>query len=196
MLQSWMKVARVASATAVVVNFVPPSFQAVDRKAAAICCGRSFTPMASIRHSPHLRAEQREERGPGPENDSVAVRRSETLSAAVASLQTRFRPGDYYVWLYRDLSGSPTSWERWVGKRQLAPRARPSHTCKHTHARTHTHTHTHARAHTHRYSFCTTDPGDESITIEMATKFHKDESYFTHHRMKVDLAANLLSQVR
>lgn len=42
-----------------------------------------------------------------------AIRRSDVLGECIQSVQTRFREGDYYVWLYRDQFGAPTSWERY-----------------------------------------------------------------------------------
>jgi hypothetical protein len=42
-----------------------------------------------------------------------AARRSDGLAVSMSALQTRFCEGDYYVWLYRDEAGVPTSWERY-----------------------------------------------------------------------------------
>jgi hypothetical protein len=47
------------------------------------------------------------------EDPLAAVRRSKELRAAISSVQKRFGVGDYYVWLYRDVSGAYTSWERY-----------------------------------------------------------------------------------
>ena len=43
----------------------------------------------------------------------VSIRRSVGLTQSIKALQLRFERGDYYVWLYRDEHGAPTSWERY-----------------------------------------------------------------------------------
>lgn len=85
-----------------------------------------------------------------------AVRRSDRLAVCMCALQTRFCEGDYYVWLYRDEAGVPTSWER--------------------------------------YSVTRAATVDSTITIEMATKFARDDNFFTHHRMIVNLHQQVLAE--
>ncbi len=87
-----------------------------------------------------------------------ALRRSDGLAASVSALQARFCEGDFYVWLYRDAAGAPTSWER--------------------------------------YSVRRASGDDDSITIEMATKFAENDDFVTHHRMTVDLAHHVLAESR
>jgi len=75
---------------------------------------------------------------------------------AEALASTRFEEGSYWVWMYRDPSGQPHSWER--------------------------------------YSVCESSPNGE-ITIEMSSRFNKDEKYSTHHRMELSLGECLASRL-
>ena len=58
----------------------------------------------------------RSELRPGDDTDGAATM-DETVAAARAlseTLRRRFRVGDSYVWLYRDVDGNPTSWEKYT----------------------------------------------------------------------------------
>jgi hypothetical protein len=73
--------------------------------------GRELAPCARSRHPAHaLQAAERDD----------AVLRSDGLAVSMSALRTRFCEGDYYVWLYRDEAGVPTSWERYSVTRAAA----------------------------------------------------------------------------
>jgi len=74
--------------------------------------GRELAPCTRSRRPAHaVQAAQR---------DDVVLRSDGLADMSMSALQTRFCEGDYYVWLYRDEVGVPTSWERYSVTRAAA----------------------------------------------------------------------------
>jgi len=98
----------------------------------------------------------------------------ETTQAISETLRNRFKVGDSYVWLYRDVDGNPTSWEKY------------------------TVTGIEETKHNRKYE----DEGERKrgederpefvATIEMSTKFEEEAAYQTHHRIKANLIDHVL----
>jgi len=88
-------------------------------------------------------------------------------------LQSRFLIGDYYIWLYEDKHGIPTSWEMYT-----ISEIRTSN-----------------EDHDHGHAADDNDDNDYSnaviVVIEMSTKFSENEDFSTHHRMTVDMSHHL-----
>jgi hypothetical protein len=103
--------------------------------------------------------------------DAKVVSARETIETAQAiseTLRNRFKVGDSYVWLYHDVDGNPTSWEKYT--------VTGIEETKHNRER---------------------EGGEDErpefvATIEMSTKFEEDEAYQTHHRIKANLIDHVL----
>ena len=102
---------------------------------------------------------------------------TETAHAISETLRHRFKVGDSYVWLYRDVDGNPTSWEKYT---VTGIEETKQNNCKDAGTGT-----------------GEGEGGEEKrpefvATIEMSTKFEEDETYQTHHRIKANLIDHVL----
>jgi hypothetical protein len=100
----------IRSATAAVAAFAPLRFQSCCGLAGVCKVHRNCTRLCQS--TPRRTCFSSSTFEPNHERMKVALC-PDNLSASVSSLEKRFRVGDYYVWLYRDVSGLPTSWERY-----------------------------------------------------------------------------------
>ena len=87
----------------------------------------------------------------------------ETATAVAETLRNRFRVGDSYVWLYRDVDGNPTSWEKYTITDIEEGHSQSDEL-----------------------------PQFFVATIEMSTKFEEEDDYQTHHRIKANLIDHVL----
>jgi len=96
---------------------------------------------------------------------------TEMANAISDTLRSRFRVGDSYVWLYRDVDGNPTSWEKYTitGIDESAT----------------------IDENDNDENAIAKRPGFVA-TIEMSTKFEEEEAYQTHHRIRANLIDHVM----
>ena len=123
----------------------------------------------------------------------IATATSERICAS------RFRSGDFWVWLYSDGSGQPSSWERYtVGRHSThacasALTAAPFTPVPQCSSQQHA-PHAPLIAKLHCSATQVRASEGASVVLDMASKFAEDDPYATHHSMRLSLTDNLMAR--